>query len=48
MAIRNAGLMSDLKLGEVVVSDGVSVQAAPTAPHSFSRPAETCQRTKHQ
>lgn len=30
-----------LKFSEMVVSDGVSVQAAPTAPHSFSRPAET-------
>lgn len=40
--------MGDLKLGEVVVSDGVSVQTAPTAPHSFSRPAETCQEDQSQ
>lgn len=39
----------DLKFGEMVVSDGVSVQTAPTAPHSFSRTAETCQRNElHQ
>lgn len=37
----------DLKFGQMVVSDGVSVQTAPTAPHSFSRPAETCCRNKH-
>lgn len=33
--------IGDLKFGKMVVSDGVSVQTAPTAPHSFSRPAET-------
>lgn len=39
--------ITDLKFGEMVVSDGVSVQTAPTAPHSFSRPAETCHQNKH-
>lgn len=37
----------DLKFGEMVVSDGVSVQAAPTAPHSFSRLAETYEKNTH-
>ncbi len=40
--------IADLKFGEMVVSDGVSVQTTPTAPHSFSRPAETCHRDEER
>lgn len=48
MVTRRTGyLVTYLKFGEMVVSNGVSVQTATTAPHSFSRPAETCRGTKH-